>query len=391
MATLVLRQSKGSPLTNNEVDANFTNLNTDIQTRVLITDFTANNILTLLKTVDGSGSGLDADTVDGVNASSTLPAGPDYSSIVTRDSSGNSQLNALTLTGALAGTSAVFSGNVSVGSITISGGSIPISVGGTGATSASNARTNLGLAIGTNVQAWSAKLDALSTPTYAADTIGYFTGASAAASTSLTAYARTLIAATDAASSRTVLGLRIGTDVQPYSAELTAEASLSANGITVRNAAGSRVTRSILGVSGEIIVTNGDGVTDNPTIGAGANIPRLASNNTFSGTTNAFVNVTAASFQTTSDVSLKENIQTLNNSVDVVMHLRGVSYLKNGVPEIGLIAQEVEHVIPCVVGQDQSGLKTVAYSNIVGLLIEAIKEQQQTIKELTTRLEKLEN
>jgi hypothetical protein len=392
MATLVLRQSKGSPLTNNEVDANFTNLNADIQTRVLITDFNANNILTYLKTVDGSGSGLDADTVDGYNAVAAMPAGPDYSSLVARDAAGNSVFNSITSTGTINGVSATFSGALNVGSISISGGSIPVAVGGTGATNASNARANLGLTIGTNVQAWNTKLDALTTATYAADTIPYFTGATTTSATSLTAYARTLIAASSDSAARTVLGVRVGTDVQPFSAELSAEASLATNGITVRNGSNSRVTRAITGVTGEIEVSNGDGVSGNPALSIGSNIPRLANNNTFAGGSNTFSGtVYAASFQVSSDARLKENVETLNNAVETVSKLRGVSYTKNGVPEIGVIAQEIETVLPKVVGEDPNGYKTVAYGNIVGLLIEAIKEQQETIKELTTRLEKLEN
>ena len=72
MATITLRATKGSPLTNNEVDANFNNLNTEVGTKLDAADFTGTNILTKIKTVDGALSGLDADTVDGIQASSFL-------------------------------------------------------------------------------------------------------------------------------------------------------------------------------------------------------------------------------------------------------------------------------------------------------------------------------
>jgi hypothetical protein len=392
MATLVLRQSKGSPLTNTEVDTNFTNLNDEVATKLASASYNAADVLTKIKTVDGVGSGLDADLIDGLNTSATTPTATDKSSVVTRDSSGNIAAVAATLTGALAGTTATFSGLVNVGSISISGGSIPIGVGGTGATNAPNARTNLGVEIGLNVQAWNTKLDSISSVTFAADTLAYFTSASVVSSTSLPAYGRSLIAAASSNAAQTVLGLRLGTDVQPMSSELSALGSLSATGIVVRTAANTFTPRTITGVTGDIDVADGNGVSGNPALSVGANIPRLANNNTFAGGSNTFSGtVYAASFQVSSDARLKQNVETLNNAVDTVCQLRGVSYLKGGKPEIGVIAQEVEKIMPFLVGEDSAGYKTVAYQNMVGLLIEAIKEQNKTIKELTTRLEKLEN
>jgi hypothetical protein len=392
MATLVLRQSKGSPLTNNEVDANFTNLNDELGTKLASASYTAADILTKIKTVDGTGSGLDADLLDGLNTSSTLPVATDKSSVVTRDASGNTELNAAILSGALVGTSATFSGTVNVGSISISGGSIPIGVGGTGATNAPNARENLGLKIGTNVQAYTASIDAIAQLTSAADTSPYWTGAGTAAATAYTAYSRSLDAAANASAAQTILGLRLGTDVQPFNSLLSAFSGLTVNGLVIKTGSGTSVSRSITGVIGDIDVANGDGVSGNPALSVGANIPRLANNNTFAGSSNTFSGtVYAASFQVSSDSRLKENVETLNNAVDTVCQLRGVSYLKGGKPEIGVIAQEVEQIMPFLVGEDSAGFKTVAYQNMVGLLIEAIKEQNTKIKELTTRLEKLEN
>jgi hypothetical protein len=81
-----------------------------------------------------------------------------------------------------------------------------------------------------------------------------------------------------------------------------------------------------------------------------------------------------------SDVRLKTNINTITAALDKVNQLRGVSYTKDSTPGIGLIAQEVEKVLPELVFTGKDGYKSVAYQNIVALLIEAVKE-------LTTKLE----
>jgi hypothetical protein len=391
MATLVLRQTKGQPLTNSEVDGNFTNLNDELATKLPSATYNPADILTKIRTVDGVGSGLDADLLDGLNTSSTLPSVADKSSIVTRDSAGNTALNQLNLASTLSGASANFSGNVSVGTLNIAGGSLPVQVGGTGATTAQNARQNLGLVIGSDVQAYSSNLQAIATATAAANQLPFFTSTSAATTTTLSAYARTLIDDADAQAARSTLGLVLGTDVQPFDSDLSAIGALTTNGIIIRTSNGAAATRTITGTGQLILVSNGDGVSGNPTITIGADIPRLSASNTFSSATNTFSgDVFAATFQVSSDARLKENIQTLNNAVDIVNQLRGVAYIKDGRAEIGVIAQEVEQILPQVVRDDPQGYKTVAYGNVVGLLIEAIKEQQNTIKELTTRLEKLE-
>ena len=102
-----------------------------------------------------------------------------------------------------------------------------------------------------------------------------------------------------------------------------------------------------------------------------------------------------------SDIRLKKDIQPLNGALDKVLQLRGVSfYCKNKEemaaakgkdvnnfsygfgPEkqIGVIAQEIEKVVPELVVTDNDGFKAVKYENLTPLLIEAIKEQQTIIE-----------
>ena len=99
-----------------------------------------------------------------------------------------------------------------------------------------------------------------------------------------------------------------------------------------------------------------------------------------------FRNITAtgtvqgAEVTATSDERLKSDIETIDNALDKVMNMRGVSYVKQAEKGIGVIAQEIEKVLPEVVTDGE--YKSVAYGNIVGVLIEAIKEQQKQIDEL---------
>jgi len=99
-----------------------------------------------------------------------------------------------------------------------------------------------------------------------------------------------------------------------------------------------------------------------------------------------------ATAYTSSDKRWKKDVEPLEGASQKIGRLKGVSYLwrrdefpKKGFPagrQLGLIAQEVEKIVPEVVNTDSQGYKSVSYDSLVPLLIEALKEQQQTIAKL---------
>ena len=111
---------------------------------------------------------------------------------------------------------------------------------------------------------------------------------------------------------------------------------------------------------------------------------------TNSGNLNVLGNVTA--YGSPSDINLKENIETISNAIEKVQKLDGVTfnYKKDGGRSTGLIAQQLQEVLPEVVytseGIDGEEHLAVRYGNTVGLLVEAIKELKQEINELKAQL-----
>ena len=88
-----------------------------------------------------------------------------------------------------------------------------------------------------------------------------------------------------------------------------------------------------------------------------------------------------------SDERLKKNISPLKNSLNKLMQLNGYHYqwmdsTRGNNEQVGLLAQEVEKQFPQLVMRDDNGKKSVAYSNMIPILLQAIKEQQQQIEDL---------
>lgn len=96
-----------------------------------------------------------------------------------------------------------------------------------------------------------------------------------------------------------------------------------------------------------------------------------------------------------SDARVKTNVQTIADPLDKVIRLRGVTYNRiddtDTSEKMGVIAQEIQEVIPQVVTEGKDGMLGVSYGNLTAVLIEAIKAQQQQIDDLNKQIKFLAN
>lgn len=201
------------------------------------------------------------------------------------------------------------------------------------------------------------------------------------------------------------------TTALPVTSGGTALNSSGGNGrLLIGNTSNTFTSANLIGTANRITVSNGDGsitlsapqdinTTSNPQFGS-LGIGTASSNTT--GEIRATNQIT--SFY--SDERLKENISEINNALDKVMCLRGVTYIPNAIAEsygykkekmVGVLAQDVEKVLPEAVkpapfdimlfenieiSRSGENYKTVQYEKLVPLLIEAIKELNKEVKQL---------
>jgi hypothetical protein len=105
----------------------------------------------------------------------------------------------------------------------------------------------------------------------------------------------------------------------------------------------------------------------------------------------ASTTITAADFNSTSDINYKTNIQPIGDPISKVLTINGVTFnwKQSGKTSAGVIAQDVEVTLPELVENNQG--KTVNYNGLIGLLVEVVKQQNSQIEELKTRIEVLES
>ena len=97
-------------------------------------------------------------------------------------------------------------------------------------------------------------------------------------------------------------------------------------------------------------------------------------------------------FYMVSDKRRKHDIEKITNAVDIISRLEGKTFKLNDsdVSRAGVIAQELQEVLPNLVSEDENGYLAVNYQSLSGYFIEAIKEQQAEIEELKAKYESLE-
>lgn len=251
MAAIHLRQDKERPLTIEEVDHNFDAINREVGDKLDTDSFNAVNILELLDGNAGAGSTLDADKVHGKSPTTASTA----NTVMLRDGLGNTYVNQIyglhvgNVVGNVVGN---LTGTVT-GNATNVDGVVQVEHGGTGAVTASAARTNLGCG---NVATQNKNAIDITGGTITGITDLLIADGGTGAST--------------AAGARTNLGLVIGADIQAYNATLSGISATTGDGFLIRTSTNSAVVRKFV-AGNSIVITNDTGVAGDITIGMDLN------------------------------------------------------------------------------------------------------------------------
>jgi len=397
MASLTLRLGatgatgvKNAPLTNAEIDTNFSNLNTEVGTKLASASYTAADVLTKIKTVDGTGSGLDADLLDGLNAVS----GATGASIVSRDSSGNfasNQITAAQFIGPLyLGTAdtIVFEGSTADAyetSLTVTDPTadrtitFPDLTGTVVVSGAGGAITNdmlAGSIANSKLVNSSITLDGNTVALGGSLTIGAGLKSADNVWTGTQTFRDNKFTITDDVDNTKVLALQLS--------NITTGTTRT---LTIPDATGTIAIGQQVLTSSNVQFAN----TQLSSLGVGTASSGNAGEIRATGNIFAFY---------TSDKNLKENIVAIPNALQKVDQIRGVTFdwtdaeiTKRGGEDgyfirkndVGVIAQEVEAVLPEVVGTNGDGYKAVKYELIIPLLIEAIKELKAEVETLKSK------
>ena len=242
------------------------------------------------------------------NGSGTLQLSP--------TGSGDGSVTSVAVSGGTTGLTTSGGPVTTAGTITLAG-TLNVANGGTGSATASGARTSLGLAIGSDVQAYDAGLQSIAGLTTSANQLIYTTGSNTYATSSLTSFARTLLDDADAATARATLGVAIGTNVLAFDSNLQSFVTAftlptsdgSADQVLQTNGSGTLSFSNVGVVSGGTALGSGtmvspSGAFNNVAIGTNAlngltsgddnvAVGVAAGDNVFAGSRNTFLGSTA--------------------------------------------------------------------------------------------------
>jgi hypothetical protein len=441
MTTITLRQTgvdtadidyKGAPLTNNEVDANFSNLLTQVQGKeaasanlsaIAALSPTNNNFIV--------GTGATFALESPASARTSLGLG----TIATQNSN-NITITGGSINGAAIGASTASTGaftNLSVsGNLTVNGTTTTvnsttvtvddpvITLGGdTNPTSDDNKdrgvefRYHDGSSPRTGFMGWDDSTGKFTLLKVATNTSEVFSGTKAELDANV-AYSNITGTPTIGNGAMTVTagtglsgGGQVGTANQTGASSVTlTNADKGSSQNIFKNIAVSGQSTVVADtnndtltlVAGTNITITTNAATDSITINA-SEVDTLATvtgrgattstNSTFSGGINLSSSditnggtITATDFNTTSDMRLKDNITAVQNPLDILAAISGVQFnwKSNGKEAVGVLAQEIEKVLPQIVNTNADGYKAVSYDSLIPILIEAIKELAAKVK-----------
>ena len=157
--------------------------------------------------------------------------------------------------------------------------------------------------------------------------------------------------------------------------------NLTVGNSTILNTCGNTGGALTINKSSSCAQTSGDLVAINGETG-------MSALNVTAGTVNVAESITCGSLTETSDARFKTNVRPLVGALDTVKQLNGVrfSWTNKSSPneQIGLLAQDVQQILPEVVHETHDTL-SVSYTNIIAVLIEAVKELSQQVEELSIK------
>ena len=198
--------------------------------------------------------------------------------------------------------------------------------------------------------------------------------------TGTSTFSSTMSIGKTAAPAAGVLGIKAGTDqnieVRAGIVDTTAitinAVNDAGNTLVPLELYGSRITLSAS-------LRYGDVTLSNSVTGTGS--MALSASPTFTGTLSAATITASGDITSNSDLALKSNIEPITGALDKLTNIRGITFNSDGIDSrrTGVIAQDVQTVLPEAVHMNADGHLSVAYGNMVGLLVEAIKELRAEI------------
>ena len=199
----------------------------------------------------------------------------------------------------------------------------------------------------------------------------------------------------------TVTGNNIVANVLVTTANITVTSNVTTSNITASNNV--TVTKNVS--AGNVVVTNKISAADvdvtnnissaNITVSNNVSTGNISVTNDLNTTNITSTNITATlitatDVNTTSDTTLKYNMQQILNPMEVLEKLTGFEFnwKSDGLKSYGLSAQDVEKVLPEIVRTRNDGLKGINYLNLIAFLIEAIKELKKEMAEVKNGINK---